>query len=866
MLSRIILLLACSVSVVSAAEPLFNPVPLAEAPRAAGDLLEKETAAGRAMAAGMPSVAAAIYEQLLAAEPESALFDRRVLALVTARLEAGRVEQAAQDLTRLKGPAGAAARLRAGLIAAQRGNLTAARTESAAIKLDELSVWDRPWAYFLQGLVLEQEKEILKAEQAYDQAAVAAVDDWQRASFALARERVRLASGEVTESQANALRQNAERFQGRVVGYDFGRQYAVALHRLGRRDEAIGYLQRQLLALAPTDRAVRDEYRLLLGVLAGPGDPIGRTALEALLTESEDRGRLRAALRLLTEGSRTGAARGNFLTLAGRLIERTDPPHPILENLLLVRGEFALAAGQFEAADQDAKDLLARFPGSELKPLALSQLAQSAWSLRRYRTAADYAVRAQAEARDPQLRARLGVVVAEAYYRAGDYRGAAGAYAAAAETVPAGVEPGAILFQQIMSELQAERLSEAAELLTQLAGDPRFDALSRWQAEWNLARAFQGAGRTAEAFRRVTALRGQSDAATLPAGLRARMAWLQARLALEAGEPARALELADGLPGSLAGVDDRLRAEIISLSRLLSAEAKFRLDRPDEAVADLKALREGEGAGAADIGAKMRSFIVEADHYAGVGRVVEAQALLTRMADEYPENEYADDALYKAALNAERRGKDEYFEQAYLLLERLVRDYPKSDLVFHARLRQGDLLRRLNDFPRAQLIYESLINTSGGHEGVLAAQLALGACHRAQVAADPSHFESAVTIFERLRDLPSAPVGLRLEAGFQLGDMYLQAGGGRRPDPGRAKAVWGPLVSAYLLAPDAVPLEGPRGRYWMARMLVRLSDLAESEGRREESLEICRLILEKGLPGAGLARSRLATRGAPAGE
>jgi hypothetical protein len=45
-----------------------------------------------------------------------------------------------------------------------------------------------------------------------------------------------------------------------------------------------------------------------------------------------------------------------------------------------------------------------------------------------------------------------------------------------------------------------------------------------------------------------------------------------------------------------------------------------------------------------------------------------------------------------------------------------------------------------------------------------------------------------------------------------------------------------------------------------------LSDLAESEGRREESLEICRLILDKELPGAGLARSRLATRGAPGRE
>ncbi len=863
----------CSLLVVSvdAEEPLFNPVPLSAQPQAAGDLLSKEVAAGRAVALGFPATAVALYEELMLAQPESPSYNSWVLALTSARMEAGRLELARQDLDRLKGKPGPAARLRAGLIAAQRGQVLAAQAEFSSVKPEQLSVQDRPWFYFLQGLLAEADKELVRAEQAYDQADEAAANDWQRASFTLARERVRLVAGEVSEAQVAGLRQSAERFQGRSVGYDFGRQYAVALQRLGRKTEAVDYLQRQLLGMAPSDRIVRDEYRFLLGVLTGAGDAVGRTALEALLKESDDRGKLRAALRLLADGSRTGLARTNFLTLIGELIGRPDPGHPILENLLLVRSEFALTARQFDAADQDAKALLARFPGSDLKPLALTQLAQIAWEQLRFRTAADYASRARTEAKDLQLRARLGVMIAEAYYRATDYRSAAGAYASAAEDIPAGVAPGSLLFQRVMSELQAGRLTEAAALLTELAPDRRFDALSRWQAEWNLARALQSAGRTDEALRRITALRELPADDGLPVELRARMAWLQARLALDAGEPERALTLVAQLPAVLKDVNDRLRTEIASLARLLTAESKFKLGLPGEAVAELQALREGqEGPGSADSDAKMRSFIVEADYYAGMGRLVEAQGLLTKMADEYPKNDYADDALYKAALNAEKRGKDEYFEQAYLLLERLVRDYPKSDLVFYARLRQGDLLRRLNDFTRAQLTYESLINTNGQHVGVLAAQLALGACHRAQLGGDRSHFESAVTIFERLRDLPSAPVELRIEAGFQLGDMYFQRSetkaqegdaAGRKADADRARAVWWPLVSTYLLADDAGTLEGAKARYWMARILVRMSDLAEAAGRREESLEVCRLIVDKGLPGAGLARSRLASRG-----
>lgn len=871
MLSRFSLLLvfALAVTTVHADEPLFNPVPLAGSPTVAGDILAKETAAARALALGFSSTAAALYEALMVAQPESPAFNNWVLALTSARLEAGRVDQARLDLNRLRGKFGSAARLRSGLIAAQRGQADQVEVDVTAIKLADLTPAERPWVYFLQGLLAEMTKETLKAEQAYDQANEAAVNDWQRASFTLARERMRLMAGEVTEAQTMNLRHSAERFQGRSIGYEFGRQYAVALQRLERKDEAIDYLQRQLLGMASADKMVRDEYRLLLGVLAGASDPVGRTALEGLLSESEDRDKLRAALRLLADGSRGGGARANFITLINKLIDQPERVHPILENLLLVRSEFALNADQFDAADQDAKALLARFPGSELKPLALTQLAQIAWAQHRYRTAADYAGHALDEAKDTQLQARLGVFIAEAYYRADDYRSAVDAYAAALKRVPAGVAPGSLLFQRVMSELKSGRLTEAAELLTQLSADRRFDALSRWEAEWNLARALQGAGRTSDALARVSALRAQPDAEKLPAGLRARMAWLEARLALDAGGAEQALALLAKLPKELEGVDRTLSNEIVSLARLLKAEAEFTEGRAEVAVAELQALREtSEGAASTDVDAKMRSFIVEADYYAGVGRLVEAQSLLTKLADEYPKNDYADDALYKAALNAERRGKDEYFEQAYLLLERLVRDYPQSDLVFYARMRQGDLLRRLNDFTRAQLTYESLINTgSGPAEGVLAAQLALGACHRAQ---GTLHFESAATIFERLRDLPSAPVELRLEAGFQLGDMYFQRsevnaqGGdmaGHKADADRARAVWWPLVSSYLLSDDAPELAGARARYWMARLLIRMSDLAEVTGRREESLEACRLILEKGLPGAGLARSRLASRG-----
>ena len=55
----------------------------------------------------------------------------------------------------------------------------------------------------------------------------------------------------------------------------------------------------------------------------------------------------------------------------------------------------------------------------------------------------------------------------------------------------------------------------------------------------------------------------------------------------------------------------------------------------------------------------------------------------------------SDDEDEEAALQAERRGQDANFAEANRLIEDLVKKYPSSDLVFYARLKQGDLLRKL---------------------------------------------------------------------------------------------------------------------------------------------------------------------------
>src|ERR1035437_182703 len=331
------------------------------------------------------------------------------------------------------------------------------------------------------------------------------------------------------------------------------------------------------------ERDELDSTRLVLGLMAGAEDGAGRNALGELLRDGADRDKQRIALQLLARASEREPARSEFRKKLDGLID-LPAPHPILEDLLLFRAELALADKNYAQAEDDAGGLLQKFPGSPLKAHVLGVLTGSAWAQRPYRTAAAYATKARAELPPGPEHAQLGVLVAEAWFRARDFRSAADACAATLREPPAGVPPGSLMFQRVLAEMNAGSLDTAQTVLDDLAKDPSFDAVNRWQAEWNLARALQTHDQTKGAYDRVNRLLGSPRLlpGQLPPELRARMAWLQARLSLEAGQAEQTLKLVDALPAVLEGVAPELKSEMESTGALLKGEASFALGREAE--------------------------------------------------------------------------------------------------------------------------------------------------------------------------------------------------------------------------------------------------------------------------------------------
>jgi tetratricopeptide (TPR) repeat protein len=247
------------------------------------------------------------------------------------------------------------------------------------------------------------------------------------------------------------------------------------------------------------------------------------------------------------------------------------------------------------------------------------------------------------------------------------------------------------------------------------------------------------------------------------------------------------------------------------------------------------------------------SYLVQAARETQRGDLAKAQKTLTDMADNNRASEFAPLALYEAAFNAESRGLDDHLREAYTLLERLVQSYPRDDLVFYARLRQGDLLRKLNDFGSARQIYQDLINTSGQHPDVLLAQIALADTLFAQGTNSVVNFESASAIYERLRDLPAAPVDLRVEAGFKWGYAL-----SKRAQPEKAATVYWSVAHDFLLDPAPAEKLGAKGRWWTARTLLELGQLLEDANRLDEAQHAYQLIIDNKLGGSAQAAQKLA--------
>ena len=853
--------LAAPIMGLAPARAVDLPVPLSlEEPTTHGDRLVRfiwlRHSGDEALRTGLPTLAVDLYRRAAELLSEE---DIRRPALETdlsaALIALGRFDEAARVLEAYSGRINDAVLLRRGILSWEGQRWDELRYRLAEINPAALGPGEAAWYAFLRGYLNELEGDLEEAETFYRQAEEGSVSNSQRAQFTIARLRTGLLGESVDEAFLESVRDEIEARAGTSAVYRFAEKYILALEVLERPEEALAAAAEWRSRTPAVERDARDRFLFLEGLMAGEDRDRARAAYEELLVTGGSRRLQRAALYQLGRDLPAGEERELFENLLTELIE-AEVQHPLIDELLIFRSRLSFAQRRFEQGAEDAETVLSQYPGSRLRRDALRLLGHIAWEEEKYRTAADYVSRLRDEIPEGARRTELGVLVADCYFRAEDFENAADAYGNVLREGAADLSPGLLLFQRVTAELRAGRLDRAEAHLDETRFRTLEDLDFVWRAEWNLLKEMQRRDRMEDAFSRVSeSLQGRGGA-PLPAALRIRFLWLRAQLAFEWDRPEETLTLLDQVFAELeredaaADLSEELARAIRGYARLVRAQAMLAGDRSDEAVAILQELRdENRGAEPA-----IYSYLVEARYRAGSGQAVEAQRLLTALADIYPDSPYAPIALYEAAVDTGRGGSDDGFEERAIgRLERLVEAYPDHELAFYARLKQADLLRQINRFGTARQIYESLENRYPDHPDWFRVRISLADTFLAQgETADSSFLERALVTLERLYDLPHLSADMRAEAGFKYGFAYEKLG-----DPERAREVYWLVITAVLEDNDDLGALSSKGRYWASRAVFHLGRLLEDSERWNEAREIYSLIFSHQLPGESLARSRL---------
>jgi TolA-binding protein len=813
-------------------------------------------AAKLAKASGLGSVAASAYRDLLERDflSEEQKSEYR-LDLAEILIGQGRYGEAKASLDQIGTEFGGARKqvyeLVCLYVAEDEPDLVALRGRLAQIELARLSPGEVPWYHLLAGIAEDPENRE-RARESFERAEASSVNDYQRAFFSSLVFRQRILTVTPDEDLLPELSEKLEELSGQAVAFTFLREYVIVLHRLGRDAEAIAAIERELSSIgANYSREERAEMLLLKALILGPENEAGWSALKELVRNGFDRKSSSSAIQLL---ARVEGRDAEFMVFLNEIIS-TAEPHPILEQLYYIRCQLALSnPDTIGIAEADARHILDQYPGLDQISNVYRLLAYA--SLQRdppqYRVAADFLINLREEQSVQTNRSELNRMIGDCYFLNGDFANAVDFYQAARVAAVSVEDFNRVFLRLVVAEIRSGRVDEALAFVDEADFGGEIAAIKRWRAEWNIAQALQSSGRIEMAIERINLLIGDRGVRAVPAELDMRLRWLEAYLSLESGDDSalaadleRLIARLNAFPdGALEAQESiRLRTELL----LLQARTFLRDGLIEEGFAAFRQIRNGFP----QTSAAERSYFSESSYHASVGDFAAARQLLINYADAHFDRKLAPQALFRAGLYSERIGEEAYAETV-LLYDRLIREYPESSLVYFSGLRQGDLLRLMNDFAGAQLIYENLINSYPEHDLRYVAELSRADSVAALAKNDVAQLMEVAAILERLIDTPDLPADFQVEAGYKWGAIMQ-----RQREAQEAKLIYGLMTGRFLLNEENALSLGAVGKYWLSRTVLDLGSLLEAEDKFDEAKRLYRKMVAFNLPGRSLAQARV---------
>lgn len=714
------------------------------------------------------------------------------------------------------------------------------------------------WYDLLQGYRYEERGRNEQARQSFERGLAAAPNRRVTAYFEAILLRTEILLGEFSGNRRDRIEESLTQNATSRMDSHLAREYAIILDKLGQTREALEFLSNQL-RLTPFGSQGERESLLLVVAEIAPADSLEAfSAKEEIVLRGNEKRILQTALQNLF-GQRINDQ--SYLELQEFLskVLSERPDHPLVDEILFFRATAALRDGSIQLAEQDARKIIDAFPASPAILDAKKIIAETAWRSQppRYRTAASLYLELRDSMENPEEQTRYSIWAADAFFLASDFDGAADLYSEVLNRQQEYlVVPRAWIIQQLaLSEIKRNNAPGAIEALNFATSDGTLQPADRWELEWQLSRLLIRQGMSGNALERLNSLLSEElTAETENKDLLARLLWLRAQLALLSGEKDLASEAIalylEKIQAERFTEDESLelvtRRELESRGLLMKGQLQLSLNNLEEATTIFDQLRQNFR----DSEAAQLSFLEESRKLSNLGRSVEAQNLLVRLADTSPNSRLAPVALYEAAILAEKRGLSATRREALSLLDRLANDYQGNPLVFSARLRMGSILRELGEFGSALAIYDNILQMHPNNARLYLARMGRIQSLMALAGNDPVRMEEAIDSLERLSRDDRLPINFLAEANFRLVTALTLS---LRKEEA-LKVSWR-SVNELLLKRSSDLDES--GRFWMARTLFALAEMEESLPFPNGAERAYGYFVEFQLPGTQLAQSRL---------
>ena len=237
-------------------------------------------------------------------------------------------------------------------------------------------------------------------------------------------------------------------------------------------------------------------------------------------------------------------------------------------------------------------------------------------------------------------------------------------------------------------------------------------------------------------------------------------------------------------------------------------------------------------------------------YYYNHGDFEEAGKRMSLFAEKYKDLPLADEALYRAALSAFKRKE---YMAAIDLVNRLVKDYPKSRQLANARFLQAEALSFIDKPSAAILVFDEIIKEYPDSDLVAAAWGRKGDCQFILGSDNPKRYKESIESYKIAANTSGADLALIMQAEYKIGRSLEKLG---RIDDAYEQ-YYTKVIIRYINDRNKGVEQNEACRMWFVRAALDAADILEEKKDWRQAVKVLGRIVDAGVDTENIARSRI---------